>query len=294
MKNALIIGFPEYENQSAALAKAAGLAFGVARVHRFPDGESRLTLPPDLPAQVIFCRSLDHANAKLAELVIAAGGARDLGAKKLSLVAPYLCYMRQDKAFHPGEVVSQKAIGHCLAAYFDNLLTVDAHLHRISRLAEAAPVAGRAVNLNATAPMARFIQAQVDNACLIGPDQESEQWVAAIARHAALDFGVASKQRYGDRNVKVSLPDGDYRGRHMVLVDDVASTGKTLLQAARALAPYRPASVSVLVTHALFVGDAMDQLKTAGVDRIWSCDSIPHPTNAVALADILAAGLKAW
>jgi len=276
MNDAMIIGFPEYETQSAGLAKAAGLPFGMAQTHRFPDGESKFTLPTDLPAHVIFCRSLDHPNDKLAELVIAAGGARDLGAQKLSLVAPYLCYMRQDKAFHPGEVVSQKAVGHCLAAYFDNLLTVDAHLHRTRRLADAAPVSGKAVNLNATGPMARFIQAHVDNAFVLGPDAESRQWVSEIARYAGLDFGVASKRRKGDREVEVSLPEGDYSGRHVVLVDDVASTGQTLLQASRALAPHRPASVSVLVTQALFVGDAMDQLKAAGVNEIWSCD-IPMP-----------------
>ena len=290
---ALILGFPEYEAQARRLADAAGLSCAQVDIHRFPDGESKLTLPPDLPEHVIFCRSLDYPNDKLVELVLAAGGARDLGVEKVSLVAPYLSYMRQDKAFHPGEVVSQKIIGRCLAAWFDQLLTVDSHLHRVHKLSDAVPVKN-AININATHPMARFIEAHVDNAYLIGPDGESGQWVASIANQYQMDYGVALKERFGDRDVRVQLPAGDYQGRHIVLVDDVASTGQTLLEAATALASCKPASISVLVTHALFVGDAIEQLKAAGVTNIWSCDSIPHPTNAVELASSLAAGLNEW
>ena len=292
-KKALILGFPEYEQQTQRLAQAAGLDCAPVAIHAFPDGESKLTLPPKLPEHVILCRSLDYPNAKLAELVIAAGGARDLGAKTVSLVAPYLCYMRQDKAFHPGEVVSQQVMGRCLAAYFDNVLTVDAHLHRVHKLSDAVPVKS-AININATDPMAQFIQTHVDNAYLIGPDGESRQWVADIARQYHMDYGVALKQRFGDREVRVNMPDGAYEGRNIVLVDDVASTGKTLLEAAKALAVYKPASISVLVTHALFVGDAIAQLKAAGVSNIWSCDAIPHPTNAVSLAGAIAAGMGRW
>jgi len=209
----------------------------------------------------------------------------------LTLVAPYLCYMRQDSAFHPGEVVSQRIIGRLLAERFDGLLTVDAHLHRVHRLREAVPVV-RGLNLSATKPMARFLAGRLDDPLLIGPDEESEQWVAAIARHAGLGHRVAHKQRLGDREVRITLPDGPYRGRHLVLVDDVASTGRTLEEAARALIEQAPASVSVLVTHALFVGDAMERLRRVGIKNIWSCDSITHSTNAVSLTPLLVDGLR--
>ncbi len=289
---ALVLGFEEYRDQAQNLADAAALPCVIADIHHFPDGESKLRLPEKLPAHVILCRSLDHPNEKLVELILAAAGARNLGASQLSLVAPYLCYMRQDKAFHPGEVVSQKIIGQCLAAHFDAVITVDSHLHRIHSLSEAIPVE-RAINLTATDPMAHFLKQQVEHPFLIGPDGESRQWVSDIAAHYNMDFCVANKRRFGDRKVEVHIPEADYAGRNLVLVDDVASTGKTLLQAALALKPYAPASLSVLVTHALFVDDAaIDQLKAAGVSNIWSCDTIPHPTNAVSLAQLLIHGLS--
>ncbi len=287
MNKTLVLGFPEYDAMARRLARAAGHDYACIDIHRFPDGESKLTLPPKLPPSVVLCRSLDDPNAKLVELVLAAGGARNLGAECLTLVAPYLAYMRQDKAFRPGEVVSQKVMGRCLADYIDGLITVDAHLHRVHVLSEAVPV-DPAVNLHATEPMADFLRKQFENPFLIGPDGESEQWVAEIARRDGWDFRVATKERFGDRDVRIHLPEADYAGRHLVLVDDVASTGRTLLGAAEQLKPHGPASISVLVTHALFVGDALESLCDAGIDNIWSCDSVPHSTNVVHLDTLLA------
>ncbi len=289
----LLLGFPEYQLQTEKLAQATELPFAIVRIHDFPDGESKLTLPQSLPDHVILLRSLDHPNEKLVQLILAAAGARQQGVSKVTLVAPYLCYMRQDKAFHPGEVVSQPIVGHCLAAHVDALLTVDAHLHRVHKLSEAVPVA-RAVNITATDPMAHFLQKQVQAPYLIGPDGESEQWVAAIASHYGFDYAVAEKERLGDREVKISMPDCGYAGRNLVLVDDVASTGKTLLEAVQLLKAHEPASISVLVTHALFVGDALQELRQAGVANIWSCDAIPHITNAVSLAGLLGDELKSF
>ena len=286
----LLLGFPEYSTPAQDLATAAGLDYAEIDVHSFPDGESRVRLPDPLPEHVVICRSLNQPNGKLVELALAASTARELGAEKVTLVAPYLCYMRQDKAFHPGEAISQRIIGILLAGYFDGLITVDPHLHRVHHLEEAVPVA-KAKALNATEAMAVYLDGRLDNPVLIGPDEESEQWVAAIAQRNQLDFHVARKVRFGDNDVQVTLPDADYRGRHIVLVDDVASTGRTLEAASRDLIPCQPASINVMVTHALFVDDALDRIKGAGVDQIWSCDSIIHPTNRIRLAESLAQAL---
>ncbi len=108
-------------------------------LHHFPDGESLIRLPPSLPEHVIVCRSLNQPNDKLIELLLCATTARELGAKRLTLVAPYLSYMRQDIANQPGEAVSQRIVGKLLAELFDDVLTVDPHLHRISSLDPGDP-----------------------------------------------------------------------------------------------------------------------------------------------------------
>jgi len=289
----LLIAFPEYREAAQRLASATGMPYAEALIHHFPDGETRLQLPESLPEHVVICQTLDHPDSKLVELVLAAATARDLGANHITLVAPYLCYMRQDKAFHPGEAVSQRVIGTLLSQWIDALITVDSHLHRVHQLQDAVPV-DPAINLKATAVMSTFLGEQVDNPFLLGPDEESEQWVAAIAHDSGFDYCVAHKERFGDQQVRVSLPKADFRNRHIVLVDDVASTGRTLEEATLALASFEPASISVLVTHALFVGDAQERLHRAGVSHIWSTDAIPHSSNALYLDHLLADALSKY
>ena len=286
-----VLGFPEYDAQARTLAMALGIPCAVIDLHRFPDGESRLRLPPSLPDHVILCRSLDRANDKLIELLLAAEAARASGASRLTLIAPYLCYMRQDKAFEPGEVISQQIIGRFLASLFDTIITVDPHLHRVHHLEDAVP-AKRAVALSAAPAMGEFLAARAGQPLLVGPDEESEQWVQAVARHAALDYVAARKSRHGDRSVEIRLPEHDYAGVDAVLVDDVASTGHTLAEAASALKAAGARRIDVLVTHAVFADDAMDTLRRGGVDNIWSSDSIPHPSNAFALSSLLAEAVQ--
>ncbi len=116
---------------------------------------SSLTLPVDgagqLPARAVLLRSLYQPNDKLVELLLAARAARGLGVRHLTLVAPYLAYMRQDIAFHPGEAVSQRIVGPFLASLFDAVVTVDRHLHRVATLPEAVPAAQAVVVERCTA-----------------------------------------------------------------------------------------------------------------------------------------------
>ena len=119
----LLLHFAEDQAQADRLAQATGFAVAQVVRHRFPDGELKLRLPPQLPDRVVVLRSLDHPNEKLVELLLVARTARTLGATHLTLVAPYLAYMRQDIAFERGEVVSQRVVGRFLADLFNTVIT---------------------------------------------------------------------------------------------------------------------------------------------------------------------------
>lgn len=287
-----------FEDESAAanrLALAAGLPAACIERHRFPDQELRLRLPlpagDRLPPQVVLFRSLERPNEKLVELLLAARSARELGATRLTLVAPYLAYMRQDRAFRVGEAVSQRIIGGFLAGLFDALISVDPHLHRVPRLDTAVPLP-HALSLSAAPLLAGLIAERRRNPLLVGPDAESAQWVAAAAAAQGFDFAVCAKRRHGDRGVDIELPSQPMAGRAVVLIDDVASTGQTLACAAALLRAAGALSVDVAVTHALFVEGALEGLYQAGVGEVWSTDCIAHPSNAVSVAPLLAAALQ--
>jgi ribose-phosphate pyrophosphokinase len=283
-----------FEDETPAalrLAEAADLVPHRVQRHRFPDGEIQLTLPADLPPRVVLLRSLHQPNDKLTELLLAAPTARQLGAKHLSLVAPYLAYMRQDMAFAPGQAVSQRIVGAWLATLFDAVITVDPHLHRIATLAEAVP-ASQAITLSAAPLLSDWIAQHRPGAFLLGPDSESAQWVTQAAAAHGMQHAVCHKVRHGDRAVSIALPACDLRGQAVVLLDDVASSGLTLETAAALALAAGAASVDVAVTHALLAGDALQRIHQAGVGAFWSTDSLAHPSNVVGLAPLLAGALK--
>jgi ribose-phosphate pyrophosphokinase len=266
----LVAGFHEYRTPGRRLAERLGCPYREVDVHAFPDGEHKLTLPLPLPEHLVVCRSLNEPNAKLVDLMLVAGAARENGVRRLTLVAPYLCYMRQDIAFHPGEAVSQRIVGRLLAELFDTVITVDPHLH----------------------PMAAYLSdPRYRDAVLIGPDAESRQWVSAIAARTGHEYGVARKQRADDRSVRIALPEIDVAGRRVVLVDDVISTGQTMAVAARMLLDAGATAVECLVTHVLPGRQMQATLQEAGIETLASCDSIPHVSNRIELASLLAAAV---
>lgn len=292
---ACLLHFDDETDAARRLGLAAQLPVKMIDRHRFPDGELKLRLPVDgagrLPPHVVLLRSLHDPNEKLIELLLAARAARTLGARHITLVAPYMAYMRQDKAFTPGEVVSQQVIGGFLAGLVDAVITVDPHLHRVATLQQAIAVP-QAIVLSGAELLADLIAQRRPGALLVGPDGESAQWIAQAAARHGFDCAVGTKRRHGDYDVAIELSPLNAQGRAVVLLDDMASTGRTLAQAARLLRAAGAASVDVAVTHALFAGDALQTLHDAGVGEVWSTDCIPHASNAVAMAGPLAQALR--
>ncbi|WP_374409544.1 ribose-phosphate diphosphokinase [Hydrogenophaga sp.] len=288
----VLLCFDDERGVAQACAEQAALTLAVVERHRFPDGEIKVRLPQSLPERVVVWRGLQQPNEKLVELLLVARTARTLGAHHLSLVVPYLAYMRQDIAFQPGEAVSQRIVGAMLAELFDAVITVDPHLHRVATLQEAVPVRDALV-LTGAPLLADHIATQCGgDVVLLGPDEESLQWVARAAARHGWAHGVCRKTRHGDRQVDIELPELPVRGRAVVLMDDVASSGHTLARAAQLLREAGAASVDVAVTHALFAEGAVALIRAAGVDRIWSTDCIPHASNAVSIVPEVAALLR--
>ena len=285
----MLLHFDDEAKFAQALTNATGLDPHVIIRHRFPDGELKLTLPARLPERVFVLRSLHHPNEKLIELLLVARTARELGARELVLVAPYLGYMRQDHAFHPGEAVSQQIVGRFLSELFDAVLTVDPHLHRIGDLTQALPCR-HAVALGAAALVAPLVASRAEAPIFLGPDEEAAQWVRPAAGER-YQWSVCRKLRTGDREVDVILPGIDVRGRAVLLIDDVASTGRTLLRTVIGLWAAGATAIDVFVTHGVFVGDALPLLYGARVGNIWSSDTVPHRTNAVSVVPLLAGAI---
>ena len=288
--SAVILAFADSMAAADRLGASLDLPVRDVAVHRFPDKEALVRIPASAQSVILY-RSLDDPDRKLIELLLAASAARDSGAERVILVAPYLAYMRQDKAFHPGEAVSQKVIGGLLASHFDALLTVDPHLHRVATLAEAIPGIS-AISLSAAPLLTALIDAG-DNPIIIGPDSESRQWTEAIARPLGLETLVATKQRLSDRQVSLTIPDVEHaRGRRAIIVDDMISSGRTLVEASKLLRQAGATSIEAIATHCLAHPDDLAFMAAHGIARIASSDSIDGPTSKAALAPLIAHAMR--
>jgi len=266
---------------SLVFARKLGGALGwpVERIvsHHFPDGESRVRVRATPGAPSIVVRSLHDPNAKLIEVLLAADALRRAGAASLTLVAPYLAYMRQDRVFAPGEPISQRVVGALLGRAFESVVTIEAHLHRVRTLGEVFPC--RAESLPAAPALAGWLAERSEGALLVGPDEESEPFLRSVAEAVGIPFRVGRKTRRGDAEVAVELSELPGGRTRAVLVDDIASTGATLAAAARPLRAAGFVDVEALVVHAIFAPGALERLRSAGIARVTSTDTIPHPTN---------------
>ena len=284
----ILVAFPEMMPLAERLAPALGAEPRVLDWHRFPDGESLVSLPGDLEgADVALLATLRDPDRLALPLRFTAATAREMHARRVGLIAPYLGYMRQDRRFEAGQAVSAPLFAQFLGESFDWLVTVDPHLHRIARLQDVFPMpAMRAVS----APLlATWISTNLPDAVLLGPDSESQQWVAEVARLAGRPYEVLRKVRSGDRSVDVSVPESAAlrEGTPMIL-DDIASSGSTMARAVERLLAAGTAAPVCLVIHAVFADGAQDTIMSAGAAGIISTDTIPHSTNVIGIADILS------
>jgi ribose-phosphate pyrophosphokinase len=293
MSHAAIHSLPSSARDAARLAGQLNVMMYEIDVHRFPDGEVRVTVGPAATTIIVYA-SLDRPNDKLVALLFAAEALRRGGAQRLVLMAPYLCYMRQDTAFQRGEAISQKVVGRLLAGAFDRVVTVDAHLHRTKDIREVFPGIA-ADNLPAMSAVADALRAGLDpRTVIIGPDAESRPWVSDLAGRLGLHYVLAQKTRRGDCSVEIKFEFPHVlSGRPALVVDDIVSSGGTVEACASALVSAGAYPIDVVVTHALFPMELSDQLLASGIRSIRSTSSVPHPTNAIVLDSLLAEALRA-
>jgi ribose-phosphate pyrophosphokinase len=235
---------------------------------------------------IVLCQ-LHQPNNKLIDLMFFAETAKQLGANSVHLVAPYLAYMRQDKRFNDGECITSRHASSWISERFDSLITIDPHLHRYHSLNEIYSIPSYA--LHATDLMAEYIRDNIAKPLVIGPDSESEQWAKAVAELAGCDAIVLSKIRHGDHDVEVSLPElGQYPDHQPVLIDDIISTGRTMIKAADnivALGGKPPICIGV---HGVFSPRALDEMKLAKIADVVTCSTIEHETNKISVVKKLA------
>ena len=287
----IIFALPGNEITAEGLSKNLKAEAGKVIVRRFPDGESYVCVESNVREKTaIVIATLHEPDDKFLQLAFLAAALEDLGAKRIILVAPYLAYMRQDRRFKAGEALSSGCFAKLISERFDALITIDPHLHRHLSLDEIYTIPN--IVSHAAPLISEWIRANIPNPLLVGPDGESEQWVKSVAIGANAPSIILEKIRRGDRDVEVSIPQLEKWGEKTpVLVDDIISTAGTMIETVRHLKKSGLAAPVCIGVHAVFAGNAYEDLLASGAQGIYTCTTIAHASNAISVLPLLSEGV---
>jgi ribose-phosphate pyrophosphokinase len=284
----LIFTMPGNEGAGKKLIDKCNAEAGDLVVRKFPDGESYIRVAGNVKGRkVIVVSTLHKPDEKILPLMFLCRQLKEMKAETVVLVAPYLSYMRQDKAFIPGESVTSIYFAELLSSFADKLITVDPHLHRRETMNEIYPISCDVIK--SAALISEWISENVKDPLLIGPDSESKQWVSDVAKKASAPFIVLEKTRSGDRDVKVTVPEVEkYKGHTPVLVDDIISTARTMIETIGHLKAAGMKPAVCIGVHAVFADNAYYDLQDAGAEKIITCNTIEHVSNGIDVTELIA------
>ncbi len=287
----IVIGCSNSKNLAKKIAKNLKAEYSELNVKHFPDGELYIKFEKELKNKdVALVQTLHPANEALLEIILAGYTARDLGAKKVKLVIPYLAYIRQDKRFNPGEAVSSRITGGLLN-FFDEIITIDPHLHRYKSLKEVFKT--KTKKLTANNLIKEYIKKNYKNPVIIGPDEESCQWAKEVADSIKAHAAVMKKVRYSSRNVKEEIKSRiDLKNKDIIIIDDIISTGKTILEAIKKIKVKNPKSISVIAIHGIFTDKNTYKKIVKNTKRIVTTNTIESKHSKIDVSSLIADSLS--
>ncbi len=279
------------------VAAKMGCPLGRCLIEDYPDGELRIHIEEEVEGRDLFLvqSTGPPAAARLLELLLLADASRRAGAERLTAVIPYFGYARQDRRAKGGEPVGARVIADLLCARFDRIVTVDLHAPPVEGFF-ALPVH----HLSAVPLLAKALQASLSGGeVLVAPDLGAVKLAQRYADRLDLPVACIHKERLSAERVKVRTIIGEVRNRRPVLIDDMISTGGTIVSAAEALLDQgcQP-QMTIAASHGLLVGEAHRRLAALPLTRILVTDTLePPPASSslpievVGLGELLADSL---
>jgi ribose-phosphate pyrophosphokinase len=275
----LIISCSGAKHIAKKIANKAKAEYSELQIKKFPDNELDIKFLKNLKnKEIILVQSFyQNINEKIIETLFAAYTAKDLGAKKVNLIALYFPYLRKDKRFKPGECISAKVMVK-LFSIFNKILIVEPHLHRIKKLKKLFP---NAKKIEVSKEIATYLKKRnIQNPIYLGPDIESKQWVSKVTKHLKAKPVVLRKIRYSSRKVKIKIPKKiKIENKNIIIIDDIISTGHTMLQTIKTIKKFKPKKIYCICIHGIFAENSLSKLKK--YSEVISCNTIPSPVSKI-------------
>ncbi|MBU1704023.1 MAG: ribose-phosphate diphosphokinase [Nanoarchaeota archaeon] len=287
----MIIACSHGKHIAKKIAEKAKMPYSELETTHFPDSEIKIKFNVDVKKKNVYLvQSFYHnINDCVVEALFAAETAKDLGAKKVTLIAPYFPYLRQDKRFNPGECISLRTIAKNIDEDYDAVMICDPHLHREKTLKHIFAI--RSHKISANPLIEEYIKKNIKRPVIIGPDWESYKWALHVAQRIGCDCAIMEKTRYSARKVSVKLnKDIDLNKKNIIFIDDMISTGHTLLEAIKAMKKLGAKKVTCFAVHGILVENALQKLQKAGATVI-TCNTIPNKSAKIDITPIIVQAL---
>jgi len=257
---------------------------------RFPDGETYIRIDGDIKNKhVAVVQTTFPTNPHLIELFLLLDTARDLGASKISAVVPYLAYARQDKRFRPGEAISIKTIIRLIEnTGVDELFTINIHEESV-----LSDFHFPTINLSAMKDNGMHLQKyRLKEPYEVSPDQGAESLAKQVADVLNSDVGCCFKKRdLITGEIETEMVELAVKDRDAVIVDDIISTGGTIVNAAKMLKAQGAQRVFVGASHALLIQNARTRIMQAQVEEIIGTDTVSNEVSKISVAPLIANAL---
>ena len=268
------------------LASVMGCDYIQAATTTFPDGECYTRIDAEKLDDDVVIVQTTSPDSKLIELLLLQDAVRRLGAKSITLVIPYFGYARQDRVFKPGEPESAKVMCQHLDMNCDRVITVDIHKEAVLNYFNHPHK-----DLKAATVIAEYFKGKgID--MVLSPDIGAAGRAKMVGEVMGVPYDHLEKTRLSGTDVRIAPAKADVKGKKVLIVDDMISTGGTIIAAAYALREAGAAGISVACTHGVFVNNAIEKFTGSSLDALLSCNTLNNPVSHISVASLIAEAIK--
>ncbi len=246
-------------------------------IKKFPDGEKYVRVLGSADEVTVVSSTFFPQDERIVELLLMGDALRERGVKRLRAVVPYFGYSRQDRVSKEGEPVSVRAVMRALGIYYDELYVFDIHNPETLKF-----FPGKVVNLLPARAIADYFADKLGEGIVLAPDRGALERAKAVAERLSLEFSHFEKRRISPTEVEMRPVDVDVEGKNVLIVDDIISTGGTMIKAANLLRKMGSKKVFVSATHGVFAEEAIERVGKA-VDELAVTNTIPTPVSKISV-----------
>ena len=285
----LIIGGSASQKLAAKVAAELNQNLCPIETRKFPDGERYIRILGEIEEEAVIIQSTGFPqDENLIELLLIIKTLKNLGVKTIKTVIPYFGYGRQEKRFKSGEAISAQIIADLLElAGTNQLFCVNLHENNMANFFNI-PVH----ELSAMPLIAQHIKGILDEPIIIAPDKGALDHARELSNLMDCDFDYLEKIRISPELVETKPKNINIGGKHAVIIDDIISTGGTIVNASEILKSLGAEKIIVACVHPVLVDDALIKIFASGVDDVIATDTLRSDVSVVSLAPLIADALK--